>query len=796
MDDVKPERETFLLEFAYYGPYQEDMNRNNLTQSSSSGYPDSSTLPLSSSISSLNTSISDQQSQIKGTSLIDQNSEIKNTTEIATGTIAKTSSNSNESRDLHSKNIHEHRLKIRRKKPQHKTLLPDNISSEEQISIQESQECVSESTSGNPSGDSPAVPVQITNSTNGKMPKFSSYNTCNPSSSEIPYSFKGSLQENRIFPTSSKGAHPSGDSTFADTCSSQTSTPPVRNSGVKGTVSYCESSTDSSVIIEAENINIENLLCTEKNHYLGSFKLDAQEESENSYSKDESDKKPSFNIEYFLGDVSAREEDKSVLLKLRRRNQARMDERDQIKMMGKKHPKTLPNIIAWPDSKAEDFRTARAVPEKGLIFDKVPEFQEIIDILKYDKNAINMFVDLNKYKTNMELKADGQRDTIPNKAVEMNLFKGCKVNVNNDSDNTVANVREIYDTAESRRFCSVRLKQLKWLETNHFPHTKLYEHLKVLRKERVFPKKVKAALPHLEPAVNEDITATRSADLLKTYANVTKSISTLKKLRHGKKIKGNINEQDDKTDKQGNADQLGVPCIVVTSPSGDIRPVLYVQGYQPSRNKSALIQNFESPTLTSHPLKTTVDKRAILKELEEESSNSSLEMKNAFEEESTFDVGKLNFSYSIEQLQRKRKVKRQRAVNSWKTYCRIKRIIAAFTHGQKEERYKVKSQSKRNKSKNEDRLGRSRQMSTVTGHLRWFPFLSKADATRMTPDLLPSFQKVYSKDFLQQIVLKAMESFVVRKEIVVSDYNGETCMSITFTKPSVFKKYKMFDASK
>jgi hypothetical protein len=172
-----------------------------------------------------------------------------------------------------------------------------------------------------------------------------------------------------------------------------------------------------------------------------------------------------------------------------------------------------------------------------------------------------------------------------------------------------------------------------------------------------------------------------------------------------------------------------------------------------------------------------------------------------------FNSKKLNIKYSTERM---RKVKaairaeerrnKSHIYDLLKKYCRMQSVFKAFSGPQKK-RHKssvaglpfgtsIKKKKKKTPKISENIEPECNAFVNV-GKLKKFAFL-EANEKAKTPssEQLKSLFNNYPMDLFCENLERALKDFVVRREIVISDYNGKTLVSLTFTKKSVFTSSK------
>ena len=196
-------------------------------------------------------------------------------------------------------------------------------------------------------------------------------------------------------------------------------------------------------------------------------------------------------------------------------------------------------------------------------------------------------------------------------------------------------------------------------------------------------------------------------------------------------------------------------------------------------------------------------------------------------EDTDFDTDKLNKQYSIEKI---RKIKREhkareraRRINQvLQKYFRMQTVLKAFTpkpkplsgrrHSLSRNKYsgysayhltkpKRPKQTKVNLPKLPRKTGQvkkeqeetSEEEEMTIGKLKHYRFLNASKTPTPKPTEDAKYEERYDafpmEDFRLNVE-RALEEFVVRREIIVSDSSNKKSVSVTFTKKSVFTKSK------
>ena len=196
-------------------------------------------------------------------------------------------------------------------------------------------------------------------------------------------------------------------------------------------------------------------------------------------------------------------------------------------------------------------------------------------------------------------------------------------------------------------------------------------------------------------------------------------------------------------------------------------------------------------------------------------SNESIESSDEHDSEDdvedldkdVFDSKKLNIKYSRDRMKKAKAAKRAeekknmgQIYNLLKKYCRMQSIFKAFGGPTKKRRRSSIAGlplSNRRKKKM-DQISDISENEVATqdtyvdvGKLKKFAFLEAKEKPKTTnSEQMKSLFNNYPMELFCENLERSLKDFVVRREIVTSDYNGKTLVSITFTKKSVFTSNK------
>lgn len=151
-------------------------------------------------------------------------------------------------------------------------------------------------------------------------------------------------------------------------------------------------------------------------------------------------------------------------------------------------------------------------------------------------------------------------------------------------------------------------------------------------------------------------------------------------------------------------------------------------------------------------------------------------------ESSCFDTKKLNFRYSFEKLKSAKNPKKKRPAfyDVLKKYYRVQKTLDALT--------KPKGSKGKGRKSIFERILQKHPIKTeadiVIGKMKKFPFL-QYKKKHIFPTEMANFATVSMAEFEERLY-QALNDFIVRKEHVVSNINGKSVTTITFTKKSTF----------
>ncbi|KAL3877503.1 hypothetical protein ACJMK2_035202 [Sinanodonta woodiana] len=773
MDDILTRKETILLEFGYYGPYRETRRPKYRKESGSSGYQESYTSPFPPlSSTSLSTSGAEQSEE-----RLDVNARVEE--------LPDTSETRVVSSVLQTKEFTSNLPLIKTKHAPQQSHILNGIISQKETRVGVKDNTVIAAPSSFLQETLLPLVCNTTYSNKKGTPKLSDSHTYSLEMSST-LSQQGEMLSQLISGHSAEDSH-------INKISSQAKNLHIPSMTLKKNLRYSGSSTDSSLISAAGTVSLQNFICTEKVFYLGSFDLDSQSDSEGSENEDAKMERRS-KLECLLGDVNSVKEREPVINKLKRKNQKRMEERKQKMTIPKECPKTLSSLMIWPELKEEDIIIQYNTSVKELFSNTVPDFTDLNNISdKYKKEAIM----LRKEKMKQRATQNNGPNTDRQENIQAEISHVEQPNKQTKIKNTeilekfekfVETVRGITDSAACKKFCTDHIILLDWLERHNLQETVLYRNL-ITSKETFELQKViddKLFLPR--PYLKKETVRMKLGDVKN---NETKMIKEKKKdEKKGKNGHANINKEQKEIRKKKKSIDSNKEIIEKPFHTNTEKKI------KQKKKKPGDLVNGDNHI----PLGMVTKDRPVtgkVLSLGKESPNSSSEEEDLSDGDSTFDVKKLNFRYSIENLPNKRHTEtKPNPLEILKKYFRIQKIARAFCTDQSVSGVKPAIQLPKLWEKKLGKKGGLKNYLTKPeniGRLKWFSFLSKADVKQKSPDVKPAFEMTYTTDFIVNNLLKAMEAFVVRKETVVSDYKGETCMSITFTKPSVFQNYKRID---
>lgn len=183
----------------------------------------------------------------------------------------------------------------------------------------------------------------------------------------------------------------------------------------------------------------------------------------------------------------------------------------------------------------------------------------------------------------------------------------------------------------------------------------------------------------------------------------------------------------------------------------------------------------------------------------EESPDEDSESESDGLDDCPFNTKKLNIRYSLERLGKvtaKAKTERKKPkaepdfMAILRKYYRMQSVLKAFGKGKSGgEKVGISGLQKKRQERSKDI--KKQQASMTVGKLKWFKFL---DTKKPAAEPQVSFDKLmfssYPLRLFRENLERALDEFVVRKELIISDHTGKASVSVTFTKKTVFTKPK------
>ncbi|KAJ8319208.1 hypothetical protein KUTeg_004299 [Tegillarca granosa] len=156
---------------------------------------------------------------------------------------------------------------------------------------------------------------------------------------------------------------------------------------------------------------------------------------------------------------------------------------------------------------------------------------------------------------------------------------------------------------------------------------------------------------------------------------------------------------------------------------------------------------------------------------------------------SLFDTNKLNFRYSFERLRGKGYHKKKPAFYKvLKKYYRMHTAVTVFNEPVTRKGRKMSILQQIINQKTAERILPKRKPKMQIGKLRKFSFQDQ-ELQRAPFEESPEFKHIDIEKFRESF-LKALDDFVVRKELVISSHGSTVSTTITFTKKSIFLKFQ------
>lgn len=185
-----------------------------------------------------------------------------------------------------------------------------------------------------------------------------------------------------------------------------------------------------------------------------------------------------------------------------------------------------------------------------------------------------------------------------------------------------------------------------------------------------------------------------------------------------------------------------------------------------------------------------------------ESPDEDAESESDGLDDSPFNTKKLNIQYSLEKI-RVARVKRNKEKKDeanffevLKKYYRMQSVLKAFSKKGKKARGGFAVMPRKRFGAKAMQVLKKKSEPITLGKLKWFKFLdAKKTSSALakessTMTLKKPFFETNQVHLFRENLERALDEFVVRKEVVISDHSAKASVSITFTKKSVFSKSK------
>ena len=180
-----------------------------------------------------------------------------------------------------------------------------------------------------------------------------------------------------------------------------------------------------------------------------------------------------------------------------------------------------------------------------------------------------------------------------------------------------------------------------------------------------------------------------------------------------------------------------------------------------------------------------------------ESSDSFTDSESDSLEDSPFNTKKLNIRYSLERIRMTKatrdhvkKTMETDVVNVLKTFYRVQSVLWAFSKGKRGIRPPMEGLTHRTLRKSVAEMVEEPGQSPAIGKMKWFPFLETRARPGSSESADEPVTEAYPLQLFREHLERALDEFVVRKELVVSDHRAKASVSITFTRKTVFRQHK------
>ncbi|XP_045211506.2 uncharacterized protein LOC123563010 [Mercenaria mercenaria] len=541
--------------------------------------------------------------------------------------------------------------------------------------------------------------------------------------------------------------------------------PPIpRNKNYRYTCSNFSNASDDYKSLPPR-VDLNRFVCTEKVSYLGEFNLpdDSGSSSSSSGEDDEDVDGENFGQHYYLGDPEEpirRDVFESTEIKLKKRKEIIQEMRKEKKLQIAQLEKPIPEIM--PEFSELDVK--KYVKDHKIInVTRVPESDNVPTLEEY---ANYLHAELKR-----ELKSKMIKQNVKQSVKQSVIFK--------QGDAFMGKV-------------GTRLPQLGLKITSKRTATTPAQRMILMKKMLKGKKKPKAKRVHkiVVPLVYLSLPSG------KTFLHpISRQLMQIKMAEEEEK------RREESLTKETNRRRSLLPSAG-TALFNELQKIRQASKTSTSGGRDVHVMSPKFPKVKLVPLDATIESSD-----DEDDEYDDLE-------QNIFDSKTLNIIYSRDKIRKAKAAERaaeiknkSKFLDALKKYCRIKSVLKALGGPAKKPRQKSPAGLRTKKSKTEKTNAinivlrsqiagvQSDQYETNqyadVGKLRKFAFLEAKEKTYIqSSQQMKSLFENYPMELFCENLERALNEFVVRKEMIVSDYNGKTLVSITFTKKSVFTTSK------
>ncbi|KAL3877502.1 hypothetical protein ACJMK2_035201 [Sinanodonta woodiana] len=514
---------------------------------------------------------------------------------------------------------------------------------------------------------------------------------------------------------------------------------------------------------------------------------------------------------------------KTAVIKLKIRKQELQKERELKKLLMKQKTEVKPFIPKLKPLDNENI-SLQLVNYPILHFETVPTLEEMIRFIKDDEHIDPRFkVNQGKYKKKKIIrKYNLSRDTI------MRLLKGIhRRHAVSLHTNRFGNLEDFVKTCspllqnennkKSKAKSKSKLESVVETITDSNACTEdVQQHAMTDQRKSILYVQHKAAITPLKHSLTPEHTKKISMDVEDTspIQNVSKSLP-FAPITNATLTPLDCESNLDRTERMSNflTEYIPNPDILVTSSTGEIvmtmktaRPLSVSNGrgikYMWSKeNVDFNTLKYESETMNEEGSFCMYDDNSDEPSILKSSDESDVEREQMLMEAQNlnmYDTDNFNALDSVQNVRIKKLTQKRMPsfMDVVKKYVRIQEILKQFPKVQPIMEDRMKKEKAKNLKVPDPQQDETNilSMQNVVGTLRAFNFLSKSPIQKQTSRSTPSklhFPSSYTTEKFMLKFSQAIEDFVVRREIVISNHDWKCSNSVTFTRKTVFTLRKI-----